>query len=488
MTQALPAGTPVRRRRAFMGLLDADGWGWAGVKAAIWFVLIILLLGYIPDRAYYFTVNRTIDVGLLAWSPVNFCPAENKTLPCPAPVGAVIPWEASPGELSLPAPRTHAAVAQLGTRLLVVGGTNGSEATTTTYVAELKGGTFGSWTEGPALPEARAGASIVVIGTSAFLLGGSNAAGDATNTVWALAVDAATSALGAWAPVEGVTLPEARTGAAALAVSDGLVVVGGRGPDGTPVSTVWKANVDTKGVLGALEAQSDLPLAVADATIAQVGDFLWLYGGVDATGPVGAVQRGNLDVEPTPETPAPNATPAPLKVLRWDVNDAANLPAARTAAAGFAANGTLYVVGGDDGSGPRTEVYWTVPSGAGSLPGWKHLDETDLPAGLEGASAIVSGSNVIVIGGSTADATLASSVRANLAPQEPFFQVGLVGAVVPALKIGDEIGQQLGYIAAGSVGTVNFVILLLVGWAWAHPERIRSWVERRRARRRGRSS
>src|SRR3990172_2657191 len=107
MTQALPAGTPIRRRRALMGLLDAGGWAWAAVKAAIWFVLIILLLGYIPDRAYYFTVNRTIDVGLLAWSPVNFCPAENKTLPCPAPVGAVIPWEASPGELSLPEPRTR---------------------------------------------------------------------------------------------------------------------------------------------------------------------------------------------------------------------------------------------------------------------------------------------------------------------------------------------------------------------------------------------
>jgi Galactose oxidase, central domain len=487
MTPALPAGTPIRRRRALMGLLDADGWVWAGVKAAIWFVLIILLLGYIPDRAYYFTVNRTIDLGLLAWSPVNFCPAENKTLPCPAPVGAVIPWEASPGQLSLPEPRTHAAVAQLGTRLLVVGGLNGTAATTTTYVAELKSGTFGSWTEGPALPEARAGASIVVIGTSAYLLGGSSADGEATATVWALTVDTETSELGTWAPVEGVTLPEARTGASALAVSDGLVMAGGRGPDGAPAATVWKADVDSKGVLKAFEAQAaTLFVPVAEATIAQVGDYLWLYGGTGANGPVGAVQRGHLDVEPAPQTPAPNATPAPLKVLQWAIADAYNLPAARTASAGFAANGTLYVVGGDDGSGPRPELYWTVPNGDGSLPGWKHLDETDLPAGLEGASAIVSGSNVIVIGGTTRDETLASSVRANLAPQEPFFQAGLVGVVVPALKIGDEVGQQLGYLSAAGAGTVNFVILLLVGWAWAHPERVRGWVERRRARRRGR--
>ncbi|MCI0583185.1 MAG: kelch motif-containing protein [Chloroflexi bacterium] len=488
MTQALPAGTPIRRRRALMGLLDADGWAWAGVKSAIWFVIIILLLGYIPDRAYYFTVNRTIDVGLLAWSPVNFCPAENKTLPCPAPVGSVIPWEASPSQLSLPEPRTHAAVAQLGTRLLVVGGSNGTAATTTTYIAELKGGTFGSWSAGPALPEARMGASIVVIGSSAFLLGGSNGDGEPTNTVWALAVNTETSELGTWATVEGITLPEARVGAAGLAVSDGLVMAGGRGPDGAPAATVWKADVDSQGALKAFEAQQPLLVAVADATIAQVGDYLWLYGGSDANGPVGAVQRGHLDVEPTPQTPAPNATPAPLKLLQWAVADAYNLPAARTAAAGFAANGTLYVVGGSDGSGPRAELYWTVPNGDGSLPGWKHLDETDLPAGLEGGSAVLSGSNVIVIGGTTRDETLASSIRANLAPQEPFFQAGLVGVVIPALKIGDEVGQQLGYLAAAGAATVNFVILLLLGWAWAHPERVRGWVERRRARRRGRST
>ena len=84
-----------------------------------------------------------------------------------------------------------------------------------------------------------------------------------------------TSALGAWTPVDGVALPEARTGASALAVSDGLVMAGGRGPDGTPAATVWKADVDSKGVLKAFEAQAaTLFVPVAEATIAQVGDYL----------------------------------------------------------------------------------------------------------------------------------------------------------------------------------------------------------------------
>src|SRR5918996_5793562 len=96
MTKALQAGPAPRHRRAFFGLLDADGWGWASLKAFAWFIAIIFLLGYIPDRAYYFTVNRTIDLGILAWSPVNLCPPENRGLPCPPPTGAVLPWERSP--------------------------------------------------------------------------------------------------------------------------------------------------------------------------------------------------------------------------------------------------------------------------------------------------------------------------------------------------------------------------------------------------------
>ena len=103
---ALGPGLVVPKRRAFFGLLDADGWSWAGLKAFVWLVIIILMLGYIPDRAYYFTVNRTLQLGLLVWSPINFCSNENETLPCPAPLGALVPWHESPTELALPQART----------------------------------------------------------------------------------------------------------------------------------------------------------------------------------------------------------------------------------------------------------------------------------------------------------------------------------------------------------------------------------------------
>ena len=112
----LPAPRPQApvRRRAFFGLFDADGWGWASVKAIFWFVVMIMLLGYLPDRAYYFTVQKTVDLGLLLWSPINFCPPENLTLPCPAPAGATLPWQPSPTEIQLPGGRTDGEAGRLG--------------------------------------------------------------------------------------------------------------------------------------------------------------------------------------------------------------------------------------------------------------------------------------------------------------------------------------------------------------------------------------
>ena len=133
--QALTAGMTVPRRRALFGLLDADGWAWASVKALVWTTIIILMLGYIPDRAYYLTVAKTVDLGVIVWSPINLCPPENKNLPCPVPVGGIVPWDTSPAELSLPQPRTDGNVVQVGTRLLYIGGTDGKTAQSTVFVA-----------------------------------------------------------------------------------------------------------------------------------------------------------------------------------------------------------------------------------------------------------------------------------------------------------------------------------------------------------------
>ncbi|HEX8025289.1 MAG TPA: kelch repeat-containing protein, partial [Candidatus Limnocylindrales bacterium] len=184
-TEALPAPR-APHRRAFFGFFDADGWTWAGMKAFAWFIFIIIFLGYIPDRAYYFTVNRTIDLGIMFWSPVNLCPAENGGIPCPPPPGAVVPWQGSPAELNLPAGRTGGAAMQIGTHLLYVGGSDGNAATTTTYTSEVNNGNFSAWTNGPDLPAARTDFGSTTLSGVAYVIGGDGPDGKPTNTVWAL--------------------------------------------------------------------------------------------------------------------------------------------------------------------------------------------------------------------------------------------------------------------------------------------------------------
>ena len=479
--RVLGPGMIVPRKRAMFGLLDADGWAWAGVKAFVWMVIIILLLGYIPDRAYYLTVNRTVELGVLAWSPINLCPPGNESLPCPAPVGAIAPWHESPPELAMPEPRTDGTAAQLGTNLLYIGGTDGTAAQSTVYVAQLSGvGNFDRWMPGPELPEPRSDASVVQVSGTIYVLGGLDADGAPTTTVFTLTPDPQTGALGEWetAP-DTLTLPEPRAAAAGVAAPDGLLLIGGEGPDG-PVATTWKSRFDEQGELQAWETEAPLLAPQADSTAAIVGDFVWLYGGHDANGPVATVQRGSIDPEAAEGFPE---NPNEGKVVVWAVNPAANLPAPRDDATGWTANGSLYLVGGASTDGPQRETYWSIPTTSGDIPEWKRLEVSDLPVGLSGGSVIVTGPNAIIVGGETAEGPVATSFRANTAPQSPFFQVGLVGATVPGLKIDGEIGQQLGYLNAAGAGTVGFVVLIIIGWAMAHKEQARGIVRRMVGRR-----
>jgi len=472
---ALGPGMIVPKRRALFGLLDADSWTWASIKAFVWLVIIILLLGYIPDRAYYLTVNRTVELGLLVWSPINFCSSENETLPCPAPTGALVPWHESPTDLALPAARTDGTAIQLGTKVLYIGGSDGTTAQSTVFVAELTGtGNFATWAEGPALPEPRTDASVVAVSGTVYVTGGFDADGAPTTTVFAMAPDPETGVFGEWQAVEGLVLPEARGRAAAVAAPDGLLLIGGEGPDG-PVTTTYKSLLDTQGVLGEWETEAALSRPQADAVAAIVGDFVYLYGGHDEAGPVGAVQRGTVGLEAAEGFPA---NPDEGKVVKWDIDNRWNLPAARDDPAGWTANGTLYLVGGADNEGPRTELYWSIPNNDGTIPEWKHLPVSDLPAGLTGGSSFVTGPNAIIVGGQTAGGVVTTSVRANTSPQSPFFQLGPFGATVPGMKIDGEIGQQLGYLSAAGAGTLNFVILLFIGWAYAHKPQARALLSR----------
>jgi N-acetylneuraminic acid mutarotase len=481
-TQAAP------RRRVFFGLFDADGWAWASVKAVFWFVVIIVMLGYLPDRAYYFTVERTIELGKLLkpteaglLTPVNLCPPSNETLPCPVPAGANLPWHPSPPEIQMPAGRTAGVAAVLGQTYFYVGGSDGTSPVDTVFVTRAVGdGNLDKWSAGPSLPEARSDAASAVLGNTLYVIGGYGPDGKPTSTVFGLTVET-DGTFGEWTPVEALALPQPRAGGSAVAVSDGLVVMGGTNGDAA-ARTVWKVQQDAKsGKFSAWADQAPLLEANVDGLAVLVGEVIFLIGGRDDTGRVvPTVQLGIVGGDE--EHPAPDKDPNAI-ALPWRASEQTNLPGARTNLSGFTANGAVYVQGGSDGSVLRSETAWATPNAEGVIEGWKSLAQTSLGSGIEGAAAVVSGPHAFIFGGRTDGGVTSGAARAYLAPQAPFFQLGVLGATVPALALSGEIGQQIGYLNAALVGTVNFVLLLLIGWAFAHQQRVRSMWGAWRARR-----
>ena len=475
--RALPAGMVLPRRRAMFGLLDADGWAWASVKALVWTTIIILLLGYIPDRAYYLTVAKTVDLGVIAWSPINLCPPENKNLPCPVPVGGIVPWDASPPELALPQPRTDGAVVQVGTRLLYIGGSDGTTAQASVFVAKTVGtGNFDKWEDGPPLPAPRTDAAVAFVAGSVYVMGGLDADGAPTTTTYVLTPDGTTGELGDWeeAPAD-LVLPEALSGGAATATADGLLLIGGSNAAG-PVATTLKVGLQ----------RGRRPREVGGGTAAdRHPDRCDGRGG----------RRLRLDLRrprrqrPGRDGPARRLRPGcgrgPAGEPRRGQGRSPGPPMRRRTCRSRApiprdgqstARCTSRVASTRPVSTRRSTG--RCPTSTGDIPEWKHLEVSDLPTPLAGGAPVISGPNAVIVGGTTSEGVVGTSYRANIAPQAPFFRLGLVGVTVPGLTIGGEIGQQLGYLNAAGVGTLNFVILIFVGWAYAHKAQARALFAR----------
>jgi hypothetical protein len=487
--RALPPGA-VRRRAAF-GLLDADGWAWATLKAFFWFLLIIFLEGYVPDRLYYFTVSPTIDLGYNAISPVNFCAASNKTLPCPAPAGAVVPWDGAPPDLSLPQPRAGGATITSGTNLYFVGGRGADGAATADVFSTTVGsGNFlGGWKAGPALPEPRANAIVLSLSGVPYVIGGRDATGNPTTTVFKGTLK--DGALTAWEAAPDAALPVPLADAAGVATINGIYIFGGRSTDNAPSAKVYQAVLGTgaSAKLGKWAEVTQLPLpeARADHTAVLNGNFIYVLGG---TGPSGV--SNSVFFLALGTTGSAKVNPATTLPFGWGVSVAQSagyaLPEPRARHMTFTNSGAIYVIGGAaaDGSLQKTNL-WAVPDPvSGTLGGgWNRLPATDLPDFVAQAGVANIASTAFLIGGDTVAGPTGGAVRANLAPARPFFRLGLFGVTVPALSIKGEIGQQLGYLAAGGAALADFVLLTIIGIAYAHPRGTRrffAWVTRGRFR------
>ena len=470
--QALPQGAT--RRRAAFGLFDADGWTWAGLKATFWFLFIIFMLAVVPNWAYYFTTSNTIQVGYNFASIINLCPADNEDLPCPAPMGAMKPWQASPEELAMPSARSGASVYQSGSTVYLLGGLVEGTATDEVLVTEVTDeGNLVPWTESTPLPEPRSNATVGLFSGTPYLIGGYDVDGVPTDTVYRGIVEE--GVLTGWELADGedrtepLTLPQPLAGAGVVTGTGGFVLVGGTDIDGNPTNGVYLAWTEEAGqVLQPWEPLENLALPEdrTDVVAAMIADFVYVIGGEGSEGATDTVFRLNLH-EGEPETDEAG------NLVGWAIAPESNaLPAARVDATTFTSNGAVYVIGGFDAEGaPVDSMLWMVPdTTTGDYEGWEQLDQTDLPVATASAPIVGIGPHAFIFGGETPDGASDGSLRAEISPRPPFFQLGIAGATIPGLSIKGEVGQQLGYLNAMGVGMLNFAILIIIGVAASRPE------------------
>lgn len=524
VTRVSRPALPVRatRRRILFGLFDADGWAWASVKAAFWFVFAWATLGYLPDRAFYLTVLKTLDVNAFIgfervfglqqppfFPVVNFCPPSNGPIDCPAPPGGMTDWQTSPTELALPEPRNGASVLQAGTRLFVAGG-RGSDGqpTATVFVTSrldlpleqtggvaIQTGNLQPWTSGADLPAPRADMATTSFLGKLYLIGGTEPDGTPTDTVWVGTPDRTSGEVAAWDAPEDLALPAARSAAVAVAIPTGILVMGGSDGAG-PTTSVFFNRFDSRAAGGGAftgwveePAGLTLPEARSAATAYVAPGFAYVAGGFGPDGrPTRSVFRLTLSL--CPGDPTGNCGQRDLPFQWAAAVDPYQLPGARAGAAGAYVNGTMYVVGGQDEQGPVSSVLWAIPEtqnqfskGELRYGGWQHRSQTDLRVPRSGAGMGVIGSYAFVVGGSGTDTTGTDGTgtsleRTNLAPAPPFFRLGLVGLTIPGLAIAGDIGQQLGLLAAAGVFTVDFVLLGVIGWALQHRPQTWAFISR----------
>ena len=182
-----------------------------------------------------------------------------------------------------------------------------------------------------------------------------------------------------------------------------------------------------------------------------MGNTLLLAGGTDGSTATSSLYKLTLEAgEPVVDEISGEAE-------GWVVAEGAEaLPDARARSSAFNANGVLYLVGGVDAAGvPQFSTLWAISDLSGHVS-WHHLDQSNLTDPRVDASAAVIGATAMLIGGEDENGMVDGAVRGNLSPAPPYYRLGLVGATLPALSIKGEVGQQLGYINAMTVGMVNF--------------------------------
>jgi hypothetical protein len=268
------------------------------------------------------------------------------------------------------------------------------------YAAVGADGTLGTWTETTAMPAAVGGHAVAVVGNRVILIGGRDRTLANLDIVHVGAV-AADGTIGAWEA--GPTLPGGRFHSVAVVNGRWLYVIGGI-ETGAAIDSVLRIELKDDGGFGAWQEAGKLPAPRSHHAALVHDGALYVLGGLSGD-PMRSSSETHADV-----WRAPLGSDGSLGA--WET--LASLPNRTSAMAAAAIGGSIFVVGGIEGSAYYSEhVRRAEIQADGSIAAWS--EASDLPVGRAHVHQLpIVGERVFSLGGSTRNGSIETVVVGTL--------------------------------------------------------------------------
>ena len=290
------------------------------------------------------------------------------------------------------------------------------------YASVYPDGTIGSWSTGTALPVSLGVSQVAVTKNRVYLLGGYTGVGTLTANIYTATVNSDGS-LGSWST--SGTLPTTLGGSQVVVMKNTIYLLGGGASSGVPNSNVYRASVNSDGVIGTWVASTSLPGNVYASQVIVTNNRLYLVGGHNGSASISSIYsapilEGSNDYssyyaednvnycypgsgKPWQQQYQFNLTQT-ADITGWSTGTA--LPVGTGYSAAFVTKNYAYYIEGAQ----LTNVIWRAPiNGDGSLGTWTSMTSV-LPVATGAGQAIVTKNRVYFIGGYVAGGSSVTSV------------------------------------------------------------------------------
>jgi len=323
---------------------------------------------------------------------------------------------------SLPVARAQGQVIVTRNRIYYLGGYNGGYLSTVYSAQVYPSGEIGVWTAGTNLPIAICHAQVFITKNRVYLIGGQTTGGTWLNNVYTAPVNA-DGTIGSWA--SGTSLPVA-LGESSLYVTKNTVYLLGGGNTSGPSLSVYKASINTDGVIGTWTAGTSLPGVINISPIVCLNNRIYLLGGANGvsgsnliySAPIleGSNDYSSYYAEDTTNYTYPGAGRPWESQYHFNTTQAGDITTWTTSATGvmniylhiaIVTKNRVYV-----GAGASNVMHTAPINSDGTLGSWTSLGAV-LPVSPSYASAIVTKNRAFIIGYTGTNAILTAPINAD---------------------------------------------------------------------------